>query len=78
MFELFSEENISDISLGFNAYSQDGFVRNIEVKGGTGVLRGNAAFTRSGINFGMFGQLKNKPINLSFIKTGNSCQTIKK
>ncbi|MBP7283622.1 MAG: hypothetical protein KBA66_18695 [Leptospiraceae bacterium] len=78
LFELFSEENISDISLGFNAYSQDGFVRNIEVKGGTGVLRGNAAFTRSGINFGMFGQLKNKPINLSFIKTGNSCQTIKK
>lgn len=78
LFENFAGENISDISLGFNAYSQEGFIRNIEVKANSGILRGNANFTRSGINFGIYGQLKNKPINLSFIKLGASCQNIKK
>ena len=76
--ELLMGQSNLDIKLGLTAYSQEGYLRNIEVKGSDGILRGNANLIRSDINFGLFGQLKNKPINLTFIKTGASCQKSKK
>ena len=76
--ELLMGQTNLDIKLGITAYSQEGYLRNIEVKGSDGILRGNANLIRSDINFGLFGQLKNKPINLTFIKTGASCQKSKK
>ncbi len=76
--EMFQGQSNLNISLGFNAYSQEGFLRNIEVKNGELDLRGNANLVRSDVNYFFYGQLKNKPQNLTFTKTGTSCQKAKK
>ena len=76
--EMFQGQNNLDISLGFNAYSQEGFIRNIEVKSKELDLRGNASLVRSDVNYIFYGQLKNKPQNIAFTKTGASCQKSKK
>ncbi|MBK7056968.1 MAG: hypothetical protein KBF99_07100 [Leptospiraceae bacterium] len=76
--EMFLGQSNLDISLGFNAYSQEGFIRNIEVKSKELDLRGNASLVRSDVNYIFYGQLKNKPQNIAFTKTGASCQKSKK
>lgn len=76
--ELFQGQNNLNLSLGFNAYSQEGFLRNIEIKSNEIDLRGNANLVRSDIIYMFYGQIKNKPQNIAFTKTGTSCQKSKK
>lgn len=76
--EIFQKQKNLTISLAFNAYSQEGFLRNIEIKSDEADFRGNANLVRSDINYIFYGQIKNKPQNLAFTKTGASCQKSKK
>lgn len=76
--ELFQGQNNLNIIMGFNAYSQEGFYRNLEIKSKSSDLRGTANMVRSDVNYFLYGQIKNKPLNLTFTKTGAACQKLKK
>jgi hypothetical protein len=76
--EYFQGQNNLNLSLAFNAYSQEGFLRNIEIKNNEIDLRGNANLVRSDVIYVFYGQIKNKPQNIAFTKTGASCQKSKK